>query len=147
MKRSGLARGALAGAVAAGTWAAQQPLDKRIFRCDYDDVELLGKLITRSGWWPLAGLAFHVANGAAFGMAYTAAQPRVPGSGWRGGLAVALAENFASWPLVALTDRLHPARDELPRLSGNRRALVQATWRHALFGALLGALAQRRRPG
>ena len=30
--------------VAAGVWAAQQPLDKRVFECGYDDVELLGKL-------------------------------------------------------------------------------------------------------
>jgi hypothetical protein len=36
--------GAMAGAVAAGVWAAQQPLDKRVFDSDYDDVELLGKL-------------------------------------------------------------------------------------------------------
>ena len=35
-------RGALAGAIAAAAWAAQQPLDKRAFGSDYDDVELLG---------------------------------------------------------------------------------------------------------
>jgi hypothetical protein len=56
---------------------------------------------------------------------------------------VALAENFASWPLVALSDRLHPARDELPRLFGRRVTLAQATWRHLLFGVLLGELERR----
>ena len=40
-------------------WAAQQPIDKRVFDCDYDDVELLGKLVTRGDQWPLAGLALH----------------------------------------------------------------------------------------
>ena len=60
--------GALAGAVAAGVWAAQQPLDKRVFGSDYDDVELLGKLVTRDSAWQAAGLAIHLANGAAFGV-------------------------------------------------------------------------------
>ena len=44
--------GALAGASAAGVWAAQQPLDKRVFGTSYDDVELLGKLVTRGSGWP-----------------------------------------------------------------------------------------------
>ena len=45
-------RGALAGALAAGVWAAQMPLDKRVFASDFDDVELLGKAFTRRSWWP-----------------------------------------------------------------------------------------------
>jgi hypothetical protein len=31
----------------------------------------------------------------------------------------------------------------MPKLSGSRRALAQATWRHALFGAVLGVLEHR----
>ncbi|MGH2713913.1 MAG: hypothetical protein ACRDM7_08520, partial [Thermoleophilaceae bacterium] len=62
--------GAMAGAVAAAAWAAQQPLDKRVFDSDYDDVELLGKLFTRGSGWQAAGLAVHVANGAVFGATY-----------------------------------------------------------------------------
>jgi hypothetical protein len=31
-------RGALAGGVAAAVWALQQPVDKRVFGCAYDDV-------------------------------------------------------------------------------------------------------------
>src|SRR5919199_197603 len=49
--------GAAAGALAAGVWAAQQPLDKRVFGSDYDDVELLGKVVTRAPAWPGAGRA------------------------------------------------------------------------------------------
>ena len=41
------------------------------------------------------------------------------------------------------TDRLHPAREELPRLSGNRTAWLQAAWRHLLFGIVLGELERR----
>ena len=39
--------GAMAGAAAAAVWAAQQPLDKRVFGTAYDDVEILGRLVTR----------------------------------------------------------------------------------------------------
>ena len=40
-------RGAAAGAVGAAVWAAQEPLDKRVFDVDHSDVELLGKAVTR----------------------------------------------------------------------------------------------------
>ena len=41
VRRVHAARGALAGAVAATVWAAQQPLDKRVFGVPYDDCDLL----------------------------------------------------------------------------------------------------------
>src|SRR5215218_9047581 len=50
-------RGALAGAAGAAVWAAQSPLDKRVFGVDYDDVELLGKLVTRDPAWHPIGIA------------------------------------------------------------------------------------------
>lgn len=140
MKVPRIVGGAVAGGLAAGTWAAQQPLDKRAFGSSYDDIELLGKLVTRGSEWPIAGLALHVQNGMVFGAAYSWLRPFLPGPAPAGALLVALAENFGSWPLVRLSDRFHPARAELPGLAGNRRALLQATWRHALFGAVLGTL-------
>lgn len=146
-------RGALAGGVAAGAWALQQPLDKRALRCDYDDVELLGRALLprakRSRWYPL-GLALHVQNGAMFGAVY--AGVLAPALGQAGVPAAARAplvaqvENFGLWPLGRLSDRFHPARSDLPRLAGNRRALAQATWRHMLFGAALGELERRLNP-
>ena len=66
--------GALAGVAAAIAWAAQQPLDKRVGGSCYDDIELLGKLITRGRAWPAAGLALHLGNGAAFGACYAPAR-------------------------------------------------------------------------
>jgi hypothetical protein len=51
------ARAALAGSLAAAVWAAQQPLDKRVFRFGFDDVELLGKAVTRGPRWRLVGTA------------------------------------------------------------------------------------------
>jgi hypothetical protein len=62
-------------------------------------------------------------------------------------LAMAMAENFAFWPLGRLIDRRHPARRRLESLQGNRRALAAATWRHALFGVVLGVIEQRLNSG
>jgi hypothetical protein len=138
--------GALAGSVAAGVWAAQQPLDKRVFGSSYDDVELLGKAISRGPAWLPAGLAVHVSYGAIFGAAYALARPFIPGPPQVAAVVAAMAEHGASWPLVALVDNQHPARAELEVLSGNRRALAQATWRHLLFGLVLGELERRLNP-
>jgi hypothetical protein len=131
--------GAVAGAAAASVWALQQPLDKRVLGTRYDDVELLGKLVTRGPAWRAAGLAMHAANGAVFGATYALLRPRLPGPPVAIALGAAMAEHFGFWPLGRLIDRHHPARRELEPLQGNRRALAAATWRHALFGVLLGA--------
>ena len=134
--------GALAGGVAAAVWAAQQPLDKRVFGTDYDDLAILGKAVTRGGEWPAVGLALHLLNGALFGAVYAQLRPFLLGPAPLRGLTAGLAENFASWPLASISDRHHPASKELVKLGGNRRALAQATWRHALFGVVLGVLEQ-----
>ena len=139
--------GAAAGAVAATLWALQQPFDKRAFGSRYDDVELLGKLVARGPAWRPAGLAMHAANGAAFGAAYAIARPRMPGTPVAQGVTAAMVENFAFWPLGRLIDRYHPARRDLEPLAGNRRALTQATWRHLLFGVVLGVLESRLNRG
>ncbi len=136
-------RGAIAGALAAGVWAAQIPLDKRAFKSDFDDIALLGKGLTRSEAWPAAGWALHLQNGALFGAAYANIAPRLPLPSWARGPVAASAENLLTWPLTALTDRLHPARAELPALLSNPRAFAQSAWRHLLFGVLLGELERR----
>src|SRR3954466_14463307 len=107
-------RGALAGAVAAGVWAVQQPLDKRFFATDYDDAELLGKLVTRGPAWVPIGMALHVANGAILGAAYANAAPRMPLPSWARGPAAALAEHASTRPLLAVSEQLHPARRAAP---------------------------------
>jgi hypothetical protein len=129
--------GALAGALAAAVWAAQQPLDKKVFGSDYDDVELLGKLVTRDSGWQAAGLALHLANGAAFGAVYTLVRPLIPGPPQTAGVAAGLAEHAATWPLMGLVDR---------SLASDRRVLAQAAWRHALFGFVLGEIERRLNP-
>ena len=137
------ARAALAGAAAATAWGALEPIDRRLFRCDYSDVALLGKLVTRGRGWRAAGFALHAVNGALFGIAFHEVRVRTGVEPRRLALGLALAENFALYPLSAVVDRCHPARGEegVPPLLTNPRALGQATVRHTLFGVLLGRLA------
>src|SRR3954453_23047821 len=133
-------RGGIAGAVAAVVMTLEQPIDKRLFDSRYDDVEILGKLVTRGEAWQPVGFALHVQNGAIFGAAYARLKPSLPGPAVVRGLLVGLIEHVAAWPLTVVFDRYHPARNELPKLAGNRRAFGQATIRHAVFGIVLGLL-------
>ncbi len=135
--------GAVAGAVAAAVWAAQQPLDKRVFGSSCDDVELLGKLVTRESGWQAAGFAMHVANGAVFGAAYALVRPLVPLPAVVTGATAGLVEHAGFWPFTRFIDRHHPARSGLEPLWGNQRAFAQAAWRHLLFGVTLGELERR----
>jgi hypothetical protein len=133
-------RGGLAGAVATVVMTLEQPLDKRLFDSEYDDIEILGKLVTRGDYWRPIGFALHVQNGALFGVAYTRLKPSLPGPAVLRGLLVGLVEHVAAWPLTMVFDRYHPAREELPKLATNPRAFGQATIRHAVFGIVLGLL-------
>lgn len=135
-------RAAGAGAAAAGAWAALERVDRRVFAHDYSDVAMLGKLVTRSRWWPAAGLAVHAANGAAFGLAFDELRRRTGSPPRRLAITLAMAEHVALYPLSYFVDTRHPARGEAgvaPLLSG--RAFAQATVRHVVFGILLGRLA------
>ena len=136
-------RGALAGAAAAGVWAAQQPLDQRVFGCGYDDVRLLGRLAAARGAaeYPV-GLAIHVLNGAAFGALYANAARVLPVPAPLRGPLAGLAEHLATWPATLALDR-KPAKRPLPVLWGSWRPFAQATWRHLLFGIVLGELERR----
>ena len=108
-------RAAAAGAVAAAVWAAAEPLDRRLFRCDYSDVALVG-------------LPLHLANGAAFGLAWDEARERFGISA----VTAAVLEHAALWPLLTLWK---------PRIGRNPRAFVQGTARHIVFGYVLARLA------
>lgn len=140
---SGRLRSAVAGSTAALVWAAQEPLDQRVFECDYSDVAVLGKGLTRGPRWRAAGLTLHALNGAAFGLAFHEARARTPIGPRKLALGMGIGEHLALYPLCFFVDRYHPARGEpgVPPLLTNPRAFAQATWRHALFGAVLGRLA------
>jgi hypothetical protein len=119
-------RAAAAGSVAAVVWGLQEPLDQRVFGCDYSDVLFLGRG-HRS-----VGFVVHAANGALFGLVFEAVRRRVDVDQRRLALALALGEHLALWPFISLVDR---------NLVTSPRAFAQATYRHALFGFVLGRLA------
>ena len=119
-------RAAAAGSVSAVVWGLQEPLDQRAFGCDYSDVLFLGR-----GRRSL-GFVVHAANGALFGIAFDAVRRRVDVDQRRLALALALGEHVALWPFISLVDR---------SLVTSPRAFAQATYRHALFGLILGRLA------
>jgi hypothetical protein len=120
------ARAAAAGAVAAAVWGLQEPLDQRVFGCDYSDVLAVG-LGRRS-----LGFVVHMANGALFGVAFDTVRRRVDLDQRRLALGMAVAEHAVLWPLVGVVDR---------DLVTSPRAYAQATYRHALFGFVQGRLA------
>jgi hypothetical protein len=146
LDRTRTLRGALAGAAAAAVWAAQQPLDQRVFAVPYDDVELLGRFVTDGRAAYPVGLAMHIVNGAVFGAIYANAARALPIPPPLRGPLAGLAEHLATWPGTAGLTRVHPAGDELPQLWGSGRAFAQATWRHLLFGTVLGELERRLNP-
>ena len=119
-------RAAFAGSVAAVVWGLQEPLDQRVFGCDYSDVLFLGR-----GHRSI-GFVVHAANGALFGLAFDAVRRRVDVDQRRLALALATCEHLALWPFIGLVDR---------SLVTSPRAFAQATYRHALFGFVLGRLA------
>jgi hypothetical protein len=134
---------AAAGAAAAIVWGLAEPLDQRLLRYDYSDVALLGKAVTRGPRWRVAGFAIHAANGAVFGLVFDGLRDRSPIGPRRLAVAMALAEHAALYPLCWFVDRHHPARGEpgVPPLLTSPRAFAQATWRHLVFGTVLGRLA------
>src|SRR3954464_9306426 len=102
-------RAALAGAVAATVWGLQEPLDRRLFRCDYSDVRLVG------------GLPVHALNGALFGIAFDLVRERTGIDKQRLAVGLALAEHTVLWPLLGLLDR---------ELAASPRAFAQGLYRH-----------------
>jgi hypothetical protein len=130
-------RGALAGAVAAGVWAAVEPLSQRLLGTRYSDVRLLGRMVSAGRAWPAAGAAVHVANGAVFGAAFAL----LGGRGVAAGIAAAQAENAVLWPAFLVAQRVHPdARSGYwGCLVCDRKVIAHEVAMHALFGAILGA--------
>jgi hypothetical protein len=116
-------RAAVAGAAAATVWGLFEPLDQRVFGCDYSDIRLVGFGDRRLGF------VVHALNGAVFGLTFDAVRRRVDVDERRLALGLALSENTVLWPLMAFVNR---------ELVTSPRAFAQSTVRHALFGWLLG---------
>jgi hypothetical protein len=139
-----MVKGAFAGIAAAASWAAAEPLGRRLLRPPpgYSDIRLLGGLLTPGPRWRPLGLGAHLVNGAVFGAVFE----RVGGAGWKQGLAAAQAENLALWPGMAVLDRVHPDRRSgaWPPLAPNGHVFAYEAAMHAVFGVVLGLLSRRR---
>lgn len=135
--------GGVAGTV---VWSLLEPLDRRAFRYPTSDVQLLGRPFARhrAAWWPI-GVALHVANGAAFGVALARLRRARPeASGRRMAWGAVAVEHLCVFPLAAAADRWHPAvrgGEAAPLFT--LRGFAQETWRHALFAVILGEVAAR----
>jgi hypothetical protein len=134
-------RAAVAGAAAAGAWAAAEPLLRSVTGGYHGQPRLIGGMAAPDGDWRAVGMAVHLANGAMFGVAFE----RLGGHGIGQGVITAEAENALLWPLVAVFDRLHPdvRSGEWPPLLRNPHAFAQEVLGHAVFGAVLGGLVRR----
>jgi hypothetical protein len=132
----------LAGGLAAAVWGLVEPLDRRLFRFPYSDIAILGLFVTRGAHWRAAGWALHVVNGVVAGLVFWAIYERLGGNAFWLAIAFALVEHVLTYPLTLLTDRFHPARGapQLPPMARSGRAFAQATFRHLLFGVVLGLL-------
>jgi hypothetical protein len=130
-------RAALAGATAAASWAAAEPVLRRIFGTPYSDVRVIGAPLSQRHW-RVAGTTVHLLNGAAAGVLFH----RLGLRGWKAGVAAAQIEGAAVWPGMAVVDRYHPDRRSgaWPPLLRNPRVFAQEAAAHAIFGAVLGAL-------
>jgi hypothetical protein len=113
-------RAALAGAIAATVWGLQEPLDRRVFRCDYSDVRLVG------------GLPVHALNGALFGLGFDFIRRRASMDDRRLAVVLAVSEHTLLWPVLGLFD---------PKIVRSPRAFAQGLYRHVVFGYVLARLA------
>jgi hypothetical protein len=115
-------RAAAAGAIAAGVWAAAEPRLREATGGHHSQPRLIGGLIAPDGDWRELGMAVHLANGAAFGVAF-----RWLGGGVCRGVLAAEAENALLWPLTGVLDRVHPdvRSGAWPPMLRNRHAFAQ----------------------
>ena len=116
-------RGALAGAAAAGVWAAQRLLDIRFFGVPYDDVRLLGTWVADGPATPV-GLALHLSTARWSAPSAQVAPLRRAGAAARP--LAGLAEHLATWPGTRWLGQVRPHGAELPPLWGSGRAFAQA---------------------
>jgi hypothetical protein len=131
-------RGALAGAVAGIAWTAVEPLLQREFGSPYSDPGLVAGLVAHGRRRRLLEYATQAGGGATFGAAFA----RLGGRGIDRGVAAALAENAALWPLVAVVQRFHPdvRSGRWPKPFADPGSIQVSFAGHAIFGILLGAL-------
>jgi hypothetical protein len=140
--------------VAGGAYLAAQALDLRLRPARTDDLAIHGRLFSADPrrWRPIGAL-LHLSFGAFLGALYAGrprrrlTRPTGPTAHlppWAAGVLFLQLENALLYPLLALLHRLHPAwRTGLLESYYRPLPAAQQVWRHAVFGAVLGALLGR----
>ena len=131
-------RAATAGVLAAAAWIAAEPAVRRAVGGTHRELRLISGLLAPGRGRAGLGLAVHLANGAAFGLAFH----RLGGHGIRRAVLAAQAENAVLWPGMAIADRVHPdvRSGAWPQLLTDRGTIAQEIGGHLVFGVVLGAL-------
>ena len=131
--------GALAGAVGRRRLGGPAAARQAGLRSGYDDVELLGKLVTRGDAWPAAGLGAPPGErGGLRGRLRAGCGRSCPGPAGGAGAdrgADRALRPCGRWPAGG---PLPPRPQGAHAADRQPRALAQATWRHVLFGAGAG---------
>ena len=147
--RSRVINGMIAGLAGALAYLVAMVIDIAITRKRTNDLRLLAGLVPRGGrYWPVLGPVIHLVNGAALGVVYARVQQCLPGRGWLRGLLFTQIENLFLWPAMILLDRIHPdiTNGSLP-VYNRPLPFLQEVLRHAAYGAVLGAVFQRKERG
>ena len=128
---------AAAGAAAAAAWIAVEPVTRRLAGGTHRELRLVSGMLAGDRRGNALGWAVHLANGAAFGVAFR----RLGGHGVRRAVIAAQAENAILWPGMAIVDRVHPdvRSGRWPRLTTDRGTILQEIGGHLVFGVVLGA--------
>jgi hypothetical protein len=115
-----------------------EPALHRAFGSPHGELRLVGRMLAPERAWFPVGLAVHLANGAAFGLAFD----RLGGRGIRAAVVVAQVENAILWPTMTIVDRRHPdvRSGRWPALTRNPRAIAHEVAGHVVFGVVLGGL-------
>jgi hypothetical protein len=126
----------------AAAWVLAEPGLHRAFGSAHGELRMVGRMLAPEDAWLPVGLAVHLANGAAFGIAFD----RLGGSGIRAAVFAAQLENAVLWPTMSIVDRLHPdvRSGRWPALARNPRAAAHEVGGHLVFGIVLGALLGKR---
>jgi hypothetical protein len=138
-------RGAVAGVVAAVAMALAMFGDLAVTHQKTNELRLLGGLIPGLGrFWPVTGTLMHLGNGAALGALFGWIQAGLPGPTWARGLLLAMVENLLLWPVLLVTDRIHPhvKKGQLQRFN-TPGAFAAEIFRHVVYGVVLGVVFER----
>ena len=129
---------AIAGAAAAAAWIAAEPVTRRLAHGTHRELRLIAGLLAGERGGDRLGLAVHLVNGAAFGVAFR----RLGGHGVGRAVLAAQAENALLWPGMAVADRIHPdvRSGAWPRLFPDPGTIAQEVGGHLIFGVVLGLL-------